>query len=113
MKKFGQLVVKARYVILIISILLLIPAAFGYVNTRVNYDLLYYLPDGIDTMTGQDIMLNDFGSGAFGLVLVDGMDDENTAKLRAFDERDFAEKELQEIRKNSKEYVTKRCLQCF
>ena len=81
MKKFGQLVVKARYVILIISILLLIPAAFGYVNTRVNYDLLYYLPDGIDTMTGQDIMLNDFGSGAFGLVLVDGMDDENTAKL--------------------------------
>lgn len=51
MKKFGQLVVKARYVILIISILLLIPAAFGYVNTRVNYDLLYYLPDGIDTMT--------------------------------------------------------------
>lgn len=59
MKKFGQLVVKARYVILIISILLLIPAAFGYVNTRVNYDLLYYLPDGIDTMTGQDIMLND------------------------------------------------------
>ena len=100
MKKFGQLVVKARYVILIISILLLIPAAFGYVNTRVNYDLLYYLPDGIDTMTGQDIMLNDFGSGAFGLVLVDGMDDENTAKLRAFDERDFAEKELQEIRKD-------------
>ena len=82
MKKFGQLVVKARYVILIISILLLIPAAFGYVNTRVNYDLLYYLPDGIDTMTGQDIMLNDFGSGAFGLVLVDGMDDENTAKLK-------------------------------
>ena len=69
MKKFGQLVVKARYVILIISILLLIPAAFGYVNTRVNYDLLYYLPDGIDTMTGQDIMLNDFGSGAFGGIL--------------------------------------------
>ena len=61
MKKFGQLVVKARYVILIISILLLIPAAFGYDNTRVNYDLLYYLPDGIDTMTVQDIMLNDFG----------------------------------------------------
>ena len=100
MKKFGQLVVKARYVILIISILLLIPAAFGYVNTRVNYDLLYYLPDGIDTMTGQDIMLNDFGSGAFGLVLVDGMDDENTAKLRAFDERNIAEEELQKIRKD-------------
>ena len=57
MKKFGQLVVKARYVILIISILLLIPAAFGYVNTRVNYDLLYYLPDGIDTMAQEHLVL--------------------------------------------------------
>lgn len=82
MKRFGKFVVKARYIILIISILLLIPAGFGYVNTRVNYDLLYYLPDGIDTMTGQDIMLNDFGSGAFGLVLVEGMDDSHTASLK-------------------------------
>lgn len=82
MKKFGKLVVRARYIILVISILLMIPAGIGYLNTRVNYDLLYYLPDGIDTMTGQDIMLNDFGSGAFGLVLVEGMDDNNTASLK-------------------------------
>ena len=60
MKKFGQFVVKARYVILLISILLLIPAGIGYMNTKVNYDLLYYLPDGIDTMTGQDIMMDEF-----------------------------------------------------
>lgn len=83
MKKFGQFVVKARYAILIISILLMIPAAIGYFSTRVNYDLLYYLPDGIDTMTGQDILLNDFGSGAFGMVLVEGMDDKQTSDLKA------------------------------
>lgn len=82
MKKFGQFVVKARYAILIISILLLIPAAIGYFTTRVNYDLLYYLPDGIDTMTGQDILLEDFGSGAFGMVLVEGMDDNQVAGLK-------------------------------
>ena len=83
MKKFGQFVVKARYAILIISILLLIPAAIGYFSTRVNYDLLYYLPDGIDTMTGQDILMDDFGSGAFGMVLVEGMDDNHVADLKA------------------------------
>ena len=71
MKKFGQFVVKARYVILLISILLLIPAGIGYMNTKVNYDLLYYLPDGIDTMTGQDIMMDEFDSGAFSIVMVD------------------------------------------
>lgn len=83
MKKFGQFVVKAKHAILIIGILLLIPSAIGYFNTRVNYDMLYYLPDGIDTMKGQDILLNDFGSGAFGLVLVDGMNDKQTADLKA------------------------------
>lgn len=83
MKKFGQFVVKSRHAILIIGILLLIPSVFGYFNTRVNYDMLYYLPDGIDTMAGQDILLNDFGSGAFGLVLVDGMSDSDTAELKA------------------------------
>lgn len=82
MKKFGEFVVKARHVILIISVLLLIPSAIGYFNTRVNYDLLYYLPDGIDTMEGQDILLNDFGSGAFGMVLVDGMDDQHVSELK-------------------------------
>lgn len=81
MKKFGQFVVKARYVILLISILLLIPAGIGYMNTKVNYDLLYYLPDGIDTMTGQDIMMDEFNSGAFSIVMVDKMDDKDVTKL--------------------------------
>lgn len=83
MKKFGQFIVKARYAILIISILLLIPSAIGYFGTRINYDMLYYLPDGIDTMKGQDILLNDFGSGAFGIVLVDGLSDKQTADLKS------------------------------
>jgi hypothetical protein len=81
MNKFGKFVVKARHAILILSILLLIPAAIGYLNTRVNYDLLYYLPDGIDTMTGQDIMMDEFNSGAFSIVMVDKMDDKDVATL--------------------------------
>lgn len=82
MKKFGQFVVKARYAILIIGILLLIPSAIGYFNTRVNYDLLYYLPDGIDTMEGQDILMEDFNSGAFAMVLVEDMDDHHVSELK-------------------------------
>lgn len=81
MKKFGQLIVKARRTILIISILLLIPSAVGYFNTRVNYDLLYYLPDGIDTMEGQNILMDEFDSGAFAMVMVDKMDDNRVVKL--------------------------------
>ncbi len=81
MKKLGERIVKARHVILIVGILLLIPAAIGYFNTRVNYDLLYYLPDGIDTMEGQDILMDEFHAGAFGIVMVDKMDDNNVSKL--------------------------------
>ena len=82
MKRFGNFVVKARHIILIISVLLLIPAAIGYFNTRVNYDLLYYLPDGIDTMDGQEILMDDFGSGAFGILLVENMDDRHVSELK-------------------------------
>lgn len=57
MVAFGKKVVKFRNPILIISILLLIPAGLGYVNTRVNYDVLTYLPEDIETMQGQDILV--------------------------------------------------------
>ena len=57
MEKFGKVIVKLRIPILVLSILLLIPSAIGYVNTRVNYDILYYLPDEIETMQGQDLSL--------------------------------------------------------
>ena len=63
MVNFGKKVVKYRVPILIISILLLIPSVLGYVNTRVNYDVLTYLPDDIETMQGQEIMTDDFGIG--------------------------------------------------
>ena len=81
MKKFGNLIVKLRIPILILSVLLLIPAAIGYFNTKVNYDILYYLPGDIDTMKGQDILLDDFGKGAYAMVVVDGMNKKNVSEL--------------------------------
>lgn len=81
MKKFGKVVVKLRIPILVLSFLLLIPSVLGYFNTRVNYDILYYLPSDIDTMQGQDILLDDFGKGAYAMVVVDGMNKPNVSKL--------------------------------
>lgn len=83
MVNFGKKVVKYRVPILIISILLLIPSVLGYVNTRVNYDVLTYLPDDIETMQGQEIMTDDFGVGAFSMFIVDGMEDKDVAALKA------------------------------
>ena len=80
---FGKKVVKFRIPILIISILLLIPAGLGYVNTRVNYDVLTYLPEDIETMQGQDILVKDFGTGAFSMFIVDGMEDKEVSALKA------------------------------
>ena len=82
MDKFGRRVVKFRYIILILALVLLIPAGIGYLNTGVNYDLLFYLPKNIDTMKGQDILLNDFDSGAFGLIMTDGLSDKKTSELK-------------------------------
>ena len=81
MEKFGKVVVKLRIPILVLSFLLLIPSVLGYFNTRVNYDILYYLPSDIDTMQGQDILLDDFGKGAYAMVVVDGMNKSNVSKL--------------------------------
>ena len=81
MKKFGKVVVKLRIPILVLSFLLLIPSVLGYFNTRVNYDILCYLPSDIDTMQGQDILLDDFGKGAYAMVVVDGMNKSNVSKL--------------------------------
>ena len=88
MVQFGKKVVKYRVAILIFSILLLIPSVLGYVNTRVNYDVLTYLPEDIETMQGQDIMVEDFGTGAFSMFIVDGMEDKEIVKLK---------KEIEEI----------------
>lgn len=82
MIRFGKWVVKHRSLILIIGILLLIPSAFGYFHTRVNYDILNYLPDEIDTMKGQEIMVDEFGTGAFSMCVVEGMSDKDISKMR-------------------------------
>lgn len=82
MEKLGRKIVKLRIPIFIISILLLIPAAIGYINTRVNYDILYYLPDDIETMKGQDILVDEFGTGAYSMFLCEGMENKDVAALK-------------------------------
>lgn len=79
MLKFGEWIAKHRAFILIFGVLLLIPSAIGYVNTRVNYDILSYLPKNINTMIGQDILKDEFGQGGFSLVMVEGMSDKDVA----------------------------------
>ena len=81
MIKFGKAVVKFRIPILILSFLLLIPAGISYINTRINYDILSYLPGDIDTMKGQDILLEDFGTGALSLCVVEDMSEKQVVDL--------------------------------
>ena len=81
MIKFGKGVVKCRFLILILAFLLLIPSAIGYIKTRINYDILSYLPGEIETMKGQDILLDEFGTGAFSFVVVEGMNDKDLEKI--------------------------------
>lgn len=82
MIKFGKWVVKHRIMILIFSVLLLIPSALGYFKTRINYDILTYLPEDIETMEGQNIMVDEFGTGAFSMCVVENMADKDIAKMR-------------------------------
>ena len=82
MNKISKTIVKLRVPILIVSLLLLIPSFLGMAATRVNYDLLSYLPEDIDTMVGQDIVKDEFGKGAFSLFMVDGMYIKDTVALK-------------------------------
>lgn len=83
MIKFGKGVVTFRIPILILSFLLLVPSVIGYVNTRINYDILSYLPKEIETMRGQDILLEEFGTGAFSVAVVEGMEQKDVAALKS------------------------------
>lgn len=83
MEKLGRKIVKFRIPIFIISILLVIPAIIGYTNTRVNYDVLYYLPDDIETIQGQDILVDEFGTGAYSMFLCEGMQNKEVAALKS------------------------------
>ena len=80
MKKFGAWIAKYRVLVLITGILLLIPSVFGYLHTRVNYDILSYLPKDINTMAGQEILKEEFGKGAFSFVVTEGMSEKDVRK---------------------------------
>lgn len=87
--KLGNAVVKSRVVILIISLALLVPSVIGMLTTRVNYDMLNYLPSDLDTVKGQEYMLEDFGKGAFSFLIFEGADDktmkESAQKIKKID----------------------------
>ena len=82
MIKFGKWIAKHKVLIVIISMLLLIPSFLGMAATRVNYDILSYLPDSLETVEGQDIMVDEFGMGAFSMVVVEDMDLKDVAALK-------------------------------
>lgn len=83
MINFGKKIVKHRKLVIIICLLLMIPAVIGYAFTHVNYDLLNYLPSDLETMKGQDILVDEFGMGAFTMVIVEDMPDKDVAALKA------------------------------
>ena len=80
--KLARAVVKFRVPILIIAIALMIPSFIGMAATRINYDMLTYLPSDMDTVKGQDIMLDDFGKGAFSFIIVEDMPEKDVAALK-------------------------------
>ena len=80
--RFSKAVVKYRVAILIVALALLAPAVLGMVNTRINYDMLDYLPEDMDTVIGQNELLSDFGKGAFSLVIVEDMPAKDVAALK-------------------------------
>ena len=79
--KLGEWIARHRILILLIGMLLLVPSVIGIVKTRVNYDLLSYLPDTLETVEGQDIMVDEFGTGAFAMCVVDGMPMKDVQKM--------------------------------
>ena len=79
--RFSKAVVRYRIPILIVTLALMIPAVLGMCGTRINYDMLDYLPDSMDTVIGQDQLLEDFGKGAFSFIVVENMPDRDVAAL--------------------------------
>ena len=79
--RFSRAVVKYRVPILILALILMVPSVFGMLGTRINYDMLDYLPADIDTVIGQNELLEDFGKGAFSLIIVEDMPEKDVAAL--------------------------------
>ena len=82
MIKVGKWIAKHKILIIIIGIALLIPSYLGMAATRINYDVLSYLPDTLETVDGQDIMVDQFGMGAFSMIVVEDMELKDVAALK-------------------------------
>ena len=82
MVKTGKWIAKHRILIVLIGILLLIPSVIGTIKTRINYDILSYLPESLETVKGQDVMVDEFGTGAFSMVVVEDMPLKDVQKLK-------------------------------
>ena len=80
--KLSRLIVKLRIPIVVITLVLMVPALFGILNTRINYDMLTYLPEDMDTVKGQNILMEEFGKGAFSFIIVEDMPDKDVAALK-------------------------------
>ena len=80
--RIAKKIVQLRVPILVLAVLLLIPSIFGMANTRINYDMLTYLPEDMETVIGQDELMKDFGKGAFSLIVIEDMQPEEVSKLR-------------------------------
>lgn len=82
MLRFGKWISRHNILIMVIAVLLLIPSVFGYIKTKINYDVLSYLPSTLETVSGQDIMVDEFGNGAFSVIVVDDMEMQDVAALK-------------------------------
>ena len=92
MIKVGKWIAKHKVLIVLIGLVLLVPSVIGIAATRVNYDILSYLPESLETVEGQDIMVDEFGMGAFSMVVVENMDMKDVAALKAkFEDIDHVE----------------------
>ncbi len=80
---FSKTVVKYRVQILILAVVLMVPSILGIAGTRINYDMLNYLPEDMDTVIGQNELMEDFNKGAFSFIIVEGMSDKDVAKLKS------------------------------
>lgn len=80
--KFGKWITRHKALVLILAFVLMIPAAIGYVSTRINYDVLSYLPQSLETVSGQDTMVDEFGMGAFSMIVVEDMENKDVVVLK-------------------------------
>lgn len=80
--RFGKWITRNKVLVIILALILMVPAVIGYVSTRINYDVLSYLPDSLETVSGQDIMVDEFGMGAFSMVVVEDMEHKDVVALK-------------------------------